>query len=330
MQINWRPTASINTLRERAQLLKTIRYFFDVRNVLEVETPILARSTVTDVHLEAMSTIHTNPMDNKQSKLWMQTSPEFAMKRLLCAGSGCIYQICKSIRDDELGKKHNPEFTMLEWYRVGFDMQSLIDEVDLLLRETIGTSAMRQMTYQQAFVEYLGIDPLSLSIDTLVHECIKHGFENIVESVNLENNQQTDVDMMLQLLFSHCIEPRLVGDSPVSISHFPKSQAALAKLCPMLPDTALRFEVYYKGIELANGYEELQDAQIQKQRMEEDNRIRNAIGREKKPIDDLFLDALMIGLPKCSGVALGVDRLLMLKLGFTDIRKVISFSIENA
>jgi lysyl-tRNA synthetase class 2 len=329
MQAKWQPTASIATLRKRAELIKTIRHFFEARDVLEVDTPVLSHSTITDVHLEAMSTLHTNPMDGKKSKLWMQTSPEFAMKRLLCGGSGCIYQICKSVRDDEVGKKHNPEFTMLEWYRVGFDMQALINEVDTLLQATLDTQEAHQMTYQQVFLKYLDLDPLNDSIVPLIDVCKQHGFENITDEIDSNNCSQIDIDMLLQLLFSHCIEPNLGDVQPVVITHFPKSQAALAKLCPKNRATALRFEVYFKGMELANGYEELQDADIQAQRMQDDNRVRSALGKEIKPIDTLFLDALQSGLPMCSGVALGMDRLLMLKLESADIKEVISFSIDN-
>jgi lysyl-tRNA synthetase class 2 len=330
MQTKWQPTASIATLRERAELIKTIRLFFEERTVLEVDTPILSHSTITDVHLEAMSTLHTNPMDDQQSKLWLQTSPEFAMKRLLCAGSGCIYQICKSVRDDEVGKKHNPEFTMLEWYRVGFDMQALINEVDMLLQATLDSKAVHQMTYQQVFLKYLNLDPFNDSIIPLIDVCKQHGFDNIVNEIDTNNCSQIDIDTLLQLLFSHCIEPNLGDVHPVVITHFPKSQAALAKLCSKNRSTALRFEVYFKGMELANGYEELQDADIQAQRMQDDNRVRSALGKEIKPIDTLFLDALQSGLPQCSGIALGLDRLLMLKLDLADINEVISFSIDNA
>lgn len=330
MQDKWKPSASIDTLRTRASLLSCIRRFFESRGVMEVETPILSHSTVTDVHLEAMSTLHTNPMTGKQSKLWMQTSPEFAMKRLLCAGSGCIYQLCKSIRDDEVGKRHNPEFTMLEWYRVGFDMQLLIDEVDMFLQATIGSKSLQQMTYQQAFINYLDFDPFAIDINTLVELCKQNGFANISTDVLATNNSGHDIDILLQFLFSHSIEPYLGSKQPTAITHFPKTQAALAKLSPDNPNTALRFEVYIKGVELANGYEELQDPEVQRQRMDEDNQTRLAIGKQTKAIDTLFLDGLVAGLPACSGVALGVDRLLMLKLGLEDIKHVISFSIENA
>lgn len=326
----WRPTASIEVLRKRAGYLNKIRAFFEARDVLEVETPALCAYSVTDTHLEAMQTLHTHPGNTQASQLFLQTSPEFAMKRLLSAGSGCIYQISKSFRDDEVGKQHNPEFTMLEWYRVGFEMQALIDEVADLLSLVLECEGYEQLTYQQAFEQFLSVDPLNISFEVLVELAHQHGFETVTDSMDLSQALQTDRDCLLQLLFSHCIEPSLGSNIPCVVTHFPMSQAALAQQSQDNPKTSLRFEFYVRGIELANGYQELQDATVQKVRMEQDNRDRQALNKATKSIDPYLIDALQSGLPACSGVAMGIDRLMMLSMNKSHIRDVMAFCIDNA
>lgn len=320
---NWQPSATIQALKSRASLLNQIRQFFETKQVLEVETQLLASAPVTDPHLTNFETQFDSPLSPEQQTLYLQTSPEYAMKRLLAAGSGCIYQICKAFRNEEAGRFHNPEFTMLEWYRVGFDHWQLMDEVNELMQTVLGCDKAQQISYQKAFIDHLDIDPLSASIDMIKEVCNDKGFANITSS---EDNKDT----LLQLLFSHCIEPVFAQDSPCLVYHFPASQSALAKISESDPRVAERFELYYKGIELANGFNELSDANEQARRFASDNQQRTSLGKQQVPIDQSFLSALQSGLPACAGVALGLDRLLMLKNQCDKISQVIAFDIERA
>lgn len=320
---NWQPSATIQALKSRASLLNQIRQFFETKQVLEVETQLLASAPVTDPHLTNFETQFDSPLSPEQQTLYLQTSPEYAMKRLLAAGSGCIYQICKAFRNEEAGRFHNPEFTMLEWYRVGFDNWQLMDEVNELMQTVLGCDKAQQISYQKAFIDHLDIDPLSASIDMIKEVCNDKGFANITSS---EDNKDT----LLQLLFSHCIEPVFAQDSPCLVYHFPASQSALAKISESDPRVAERFELYYKGIELANGFNELSDANEQARRFASDNQQRTSLGKQQVPIDQSFLSALQSGLPACAGVALGLDRLLMLKNQCDKISQVIAFDIERA
>ena len=311
--MTWRPSASINHLRERAQLLKKIRGFFASRDVLEVETPLLCRASVTDPH------IHSIPAFSHH---YLQTSPEYAMKRLLAAGSGSIYQISKAFRQDESGRFHNPEFTMLEWYRLGFDHHDLMDEMDELLQLVLNTRVADRKSYAEIFHTHLQLDPHQASVGELI-TCAK------------QNNLQIDAhipdrDTWLQLLMSHLIEPQLGKEVPSFIYDFPASQAALARIQPNNPNVASRFEVYVKGIELANGFHELQDATEQRNRFEKNLAERAELGQPEMPIDEFFLSALSHGLPDCAGVALGIDRLAMLASGCENISEVLSFDFARA
>lgn len=330
MNETWRPSANIETLRRRADFIASIRRFFAQRQVLEVETPALSHHTVTDLHLQTLYCTHTDPNSTQTAQLYLQSSPEYAMKRLLCAGSGSIFQICKSFRDDEVGRLHNPEFTMLEWYRVDFDMPMLIAEVCDLLHSLLALSDIRTVSYQALFERYLGIDPLTISLNDLIHCCNQKGYVDVTNTINVAQASSVDHDMLLQLLFNQEIEAVFCQDFPCIVTHFPASQAALAKLDDDDPRTAKRFELYYKGIELANGYEELQDPSIQQARMEQDNALRVAYGKPQQEIDHNLLDALRAGLPPCAGVALGLDRLFMLASGATHIKDVLSFHHANA
>lgn len=320
---NWQPTATHEARVARAEILRTIREFFHKKNVLEVETPLLSKGTVTDEHLDAFDTAFNFDRSGKPTRLYLQTSPEYAMKRLLCAESGSIYQICKAFRHEGEGRWHNPEFTMLEWYRVGFDHFALMDEVDALLQETLSTLPADTMTYQDAFLTYLNIDPLSASNDELLTAMKQQG-------IDIHEPENLSFDSKLQLLFSYVIEPQIGSDKPCFIYNFPASQAALAKLSATDPRVAERFEVYFKGAELANGFNELSAAKEQRVRFESDNDKRRASGLVTKPIDENFLNALEVGLPLCAGVALGVDRLLMLKTGANHINEVINFTVSRA
>lgn len=320
---DWQPSISMRRLRQRAAVLASIRDFFAEREVMEVETPLLANAGVTDPHLSNAVT-HLNMLGSKPTPFYLQTSPEYAMKRLLAAGSGCIYQMAKVVRDDEIGRFHNPEFTMLEWYRVGFTDRDLMAEVDSLLQRVVGSEPAEFISYQQLFIDHTGCDPLT----TLGLQQLKAWLMD--KSIGDWVAQETNTDTLLQLAISHYIEPTLGHSRPIFVYNFPASQAALARLDVEDSRVARRFEVYVKGIELANGFYELTDAEQQAQRFELDNFQRHELGRRPAAIDQRLLAALQQGLPECSGVALGVDRLLMLKFGVEHIGEVISFTSNIA
>ncbi len=329
--MQWRPSATIERLRQRAAFIASIRTFFAKRDVLEVETPALSQGTITDLYLDAMKTQHPLPDQSSATTFYLQTSPEFAMKRLLAAGAPDIFQISKCFREDEIGRLHNPEFTMLEWYRRDFSMQSLIDEVSELLKVLLSQEHVEQLTYQQVFMDYLSFDPLTVTSEALRDIAKQYQLDDYCQQLHAANYGHVQLkDALLQALFSQEIESKVSASQPVCITHFPASQAALAKLSSSHAATALRFEFYYRGIELANGFEELCDAQLQQQRFEADNKARQMMGKPTRPIDQHFIDALREGLPPCSGVALGIDRLLMLALNCDSIAEVMSFDIQRA
>lgn len=324
MSADWQPTASATQLRQRAALITKIRQFFADRDVLEVETPALSQATVTDVHLQTFKTHFVGPGFAKGQDLYLMTSPEFHMKRLLAAGSGSIYQIGKAFRNEEFGRHHNPEFTMLEWYRVGFDHHDLMDEMDTLLQNLLSCQPAERMTYQEAFQSVLGVCPLEGSMRELKDAAASLGLQDIAEP-------EEDRDTLLQLLFSVGVEAKIgQGDHPAFVYDFPASQAALAQINPKDARVAERFEVYFKGIELANGFHELADGEEQLRRFEEDNVKRVKMGLSPQPIDLHFVDALKAGFPDCAGVALGVDRVIMLALNAKHIEEVIAFPVSIA
>ncbi|WP_412970890.1 elongation factor P--(R)-beta-lysine ligase [Glaciecola sp. MF2-115] len=325
----WEPSASLQSLSKRAEILSRIRAYFAEQNVLEVETPAISPSTVTDVHLEALTTLHTNPLSIVKTHLFLQTSPEFYMKRLLCAGFPSIYQISKCFRDDEVGRYHNPEFTLLEWYRLGFSMEQLIDDVDNILRLTLDTPICEKTSYSELFEEHLNIDIINAPDEQIVATCIEYGYENLVPEDFEAKLSVSERDNLLQLLFCEKIEFKIGKSRPIAVTHFPASQASLAKIDPMNPRLSLRFEFYYQGIELANGFEELSNSEEQKARFQVDNDVRARQGKAIKPIDEKFLSALDNGLPHCAGVALGIDRLIMLALDKKHISEVISFDFDS-
>ncbi len=313
--VSWEPTAALLALRARAELLRSLRDFFDQRAVLEVETPLLASAPVTDPNIDAYSL--------KQAALYLQTSPEYAMKRLLAAGSGPIYQICKAFRRGEQGSRHNPEFSMLEWYRPGFSLEQLMDEVAKLLCLVLGERPLRRVDYHGLFEEVLGLDVRQQSdAELCALSQRRHGIAA----------ELLDRDSALNLLFSHDIEPRLGLDDYCFVYNFPASQAALAKLGEDESghSVARRFEVFIDGTELANGYDELTDAAEQANRFARDCELRGARGLEIPPQDARLLAAINAGLPECAGVALGLDRLLMLKLGANSLADVLAFPIDRA
>ncbi len=319
----WMPTASIGQLHQRAQILAHIRQFFAQRNVLEVDTPAMSHATVTDIHLHTFQTEFIGPEYAQGSRLYLMTSPEFHMKRLLAAGSGSIYQINKAFRNEENGRYHNPEFTMLEWYRVDFNHHDLMDEMDSLLQLTLNVSAAERMTYQNAFLTVLGVCPLEASMNELKESASLLGLSDIAEP-------EEDRDTLLQLLFSIGVEPKIGQLVPAFVYDFPASQAALAKINRQDPRVADRFEVYFKGIELANGFHELDNPQEQLARFQQDNHKRLQMGLPEQPIDYHLINALDAGLPACAGVALGIDRLIMLALGEDHIDKVTAFPFPRA
>ena len=322
--MTWRPGATAAALRARADLLRTIREFFWDAGVLEVETPLACRAAGNDPALEPLKTRYHGPGHPGGLGLYLQTSPEFAMKRLLAAGSGAVYQLGKAFRNGEAGRRHNPEFTLLEWYRPGFDQHRLMDEVAALVRVCLAqpTLAEERFGYRALFQRYAGIDPHAASLKQLA-ACAR------AQISGLDTLHTADRDEWLNLLMVHLIEPALKADRLTFVYDFPAGQASLARLNRHDSRTAARFELYCGGLELANGFEELVDAAEQRARLLADNAKRRALARVELPLDEQFLAALEHGLPDAAGVALGVDRLLMLRLGVDDIDQVLAFSLDR-
>ncbi|WP_280951122.1 EF-P lysine aminoacylase EpmA [Salinicola halophyticus] len=316
---DWQPTATIETLRARAQLMAKIRAFFAARDVLEVETPILGHGGSTDPHLDSLALEAITP--DGHERLWLQTSPEFHMKRLLAVGSGPIFQLARSFRDGEVGRRHNIEFTMLEWYRPGLSLAGLIDECDALIRHVlpIDPGPLRQRRYRDLFRETLDVDPFTTSLAILRQRGAEIGGLSMTDA---------DRDGCLDLLMSFAIEPLLGREGIDVVVDYPASQAALARKHRDPEDgaeVASRFEIYLHGIELANGYDELTDAAEQAVRFADDNRQRQALGKPTVDIDHRLVAALESGMPPASGVALGVDRLIQLALMKDSIAEVMAF-----
>lgn len=324
MSDNWQPGVGLEALRARAELLRTIRSFFWQAGVMEVETPLCASAPGTEPALEPLKTRYTGPGHPCGLVLYLQTSPEYAMKRLLAAGSGPIYQICKGFRDGESGPRHNPEFTLLEWYRPGFDQFELMGEVADLVKLCLDASDLEVelVSYQALFRRELGIDPLA-STDYEVAEAIRHWVPGTTDPAGDER------DTWLDLLMITAIEPRLGQGRLTFVYDYPASQAALARLSRSDKRVAERFELYHQGVELANGFNELCDAAEQRKRFQADNRARRSRGMQELPVDERFLCALRAGIPDCSGVALGLDRLLMLRLGLDALDDVIAFPLAR-
>lgn len=333
---DWRPTASLEILKLRARMLTRIRAFFLERGVLEVETPILSAAATPDPALASLATRYTGPHYPHGRTLYLHTSPEFPMKRLLAAGTGSIYQICKVFRDGEAGRHHNPEFTLLEWYRVGFNHQQLMDEVDALIRQafdgrvTLETS--ERLSYREAFLRHTGLDPHTASSGEFAALAQEQGIHAPPE---LRNHH--DAAIWRDLLLTHIIEPQLGRGRLAFLYDYPASQASLARVRPGTPPVAERFEVYLNGIELANGFHELADSAEQRLRFERQLHARSAQGLPAVPIDEHLLAAMRMdtqgvnaaGLPDCAGVALGLDRLVMLAAGVRSLRDVLSFPVDR-
>lgn len=312
----WRPDASLATLKARAELSATVRAFFVARGVLEVETPILSAHATVDRYIESFSTA-----DGR----WLQTSPEFAMKRLLAAGSGAIFQIARVFRQEQQGRHHNPEFTMLEWYRPGFSMHQLMDEVEALMRELVGgADVFERLSYRDAFVRFAGFDPHTASAAEMRAAAIA---DDLISTADFADDP---ADFWLDLWMSRVVSPALGNTQPAFVYDFPASQAALAQLRRDTPPVAERFELFWRGVELANGFHELADAGEQRRRFEADQQYRSDAAQVVPPYDAHLIAALDAGLPDCSGVALGLDRVLMLKLGLSDLKQTLAFSADRA
>ncbi len=321
----WRPTAGLAALKRRAAMLAELRAFFAERGVLEVETPLLSAETTLDLHLEPLSSRAEAP-GVERARMYLQTSPELAMKRLLAAGSGSIYQVCKAFRGGERGRWHNPEFTILEWYRVGWDVHRLMREVAALIETLLAGSRRLEpaiyVSYADLMLRHAGIDPHEASIEVLRRA--------VEDSPSRVDTSGLDRDDLLSRLFSERVEPRFAPDRVTVVFDYPASQAAMARLNASDPRTAERFEAYVGSIELANGYGELCDPAEQRQRLERDLAGRRGAGRPLPPMPSRFLAALESGLPPCAGVALGLDRLLGLELGAGSIDELIPFPVERA
>lgn len=318
----WQPSASIQILQQRAEILSKIRSFFSSRSICEVQTPLLGKSSLHAVNIFPFITNFDNGPQRNPTPLYLQTSPESFMKRLLAAGSGPIYQMSSVFRNGEVGRKHQPEFTMLEWYRPSFTLQDLIGEVSALLTYILNTPFIKTYTYQEVFQTILKINPHSATIPELINCAISHQFITTSKDLTL------DKDGWLDLLMTHGVEAQLdqLHVGPIAITDYPASQAALAKIVNRNGYlVGERFEVYYQGLELANGYNELLDANEQRSRLEQDNQQRIQLGIAPVPLDEPFLAALQSGIPICSGVALGVDRLIMLALNLKDISQTVAF-----
>jgi len=316
---DWRPSASLVNLTERAKLLAQLRGFFSVRGVLEVETPLLSCATVPDPGIDVFQV----PPDADDTEIrYLQSSPEFAMKRLLAAGAGDIFQISKAFRHGEIGRHHNPEFSLLEWYRLRWDHAALIREVAVLVGEVLGTRGWQVWPYRALFGELLAIDPLEGGDP----ESVPASWLEMAREQAGEIPEGLDRDATLDLLMSHCIEPAIRDWGVVFVTDFPPSQAALARTQHVDgTEVAARFECYVHGHELANGYWEQTDAEALTAQLNRENARRKMRGLMPRPIDERLLAAHQHGLPDCAGVALGVDRLLALKLGAERLSSVISF-----
>jgi lysyl-tRNA synthetase class 2 len=314
--IDWRPGASRFAVETRADLLAAIRAWFSQRNVLEVETPVLSRCGNTDPNIRSISTEST-------SKSYLRTSPEYAMKRLLAAGFGDIYELGRVFRSGESGRLHNPEFTLLEWYRCGWAYLDLAAEVGDLIRfcgkGQFDDWPVQQVTYRDAFLEHTGLDPAFCDESDLSIAASERG----IQAGPMEQQEWLD------LLLSQVVEPNLPGETITIIHDFLPEQAALARIRPGDPPVAERFEVYLGQMELANGYQELTDGDEQQERFEKELARRKARGEEVAPLDMGLIQALGHGLPECSGVALGVDRLLMSVLKLEHMDAVLAFSSER-
>ncbi|HSQ41603.1 MAG TPA: EF-P lysine aminoacylase EpmA [Fibrobacteraceae bacterium] len=335
MSPSWKPCATPELWRQRMDLIQQIRSFFASRSILEVESPILSHCMGSDPQIDYLETrsFVDGPVHNPGEALYLCTSPEFHMKRLLAAGWGDIWQLTRAFRGGESGARHNPEFSILEWYRVEWDWNALMNEVAELCATLAGNldgrgaqlarSSFMRTTWREAYVRHCGLDPVGASDDALL-ECARSQGISLVG----QPSRQVVLDSLMVLV----IEPRLGKRGPEFLTRYPAEQAALAQVETDASGWrwARRFELYLDGVELANGYQELCDPDEQANRFATDLEQRKEMGKRCPPIDESFLDSLRHGLPACSGVALGVDRLVMLLLDKESIADTLTFPIDRA
>ena len=323
----WQPTASLETLKTKARLLSKLRDFFAEKDILEVQTPVLSQAGNTEPTIESFIIQEHENAAHKIQPSFLNTSPEFAKKRLLAAGYGSMYQITPAFRQDEQGKRHNSEFTLLEWYRIDFDHHALMGEVNALVRfvaeKFLNLGRSQFLTYQDAMIKFAGVDPFNATNEELKEATIKAG----IDAVGMDDVNQ---DTWLDLIMSEIVEKNLPLNCPVFIYDYPASQAALAKIRKGSHDVAERFELYINGMELANGFHELSDAAEQAQRFKQQQQQRKESGQQGIPADYHLIEALKHGLPECAGVAVGLDRLLMVLTGAEHIDEVLTFPFERA
>lgn len=328
MSNDFLPSASIEMLRQRAEIIRRLRAFFDDRSFLEVETPLLSHDTVVDRYIDPVSipkVALTNSSADSDRRLWMQTSPEFSMKRLIVAGAGTVYQIGKCFRKGEKGSRHNPEFTMLEWYRSGDDLRAGMELLAELVETILELPKTAMLSYRETFLEFAKLDPFEASVSQMKAALDQHG-------VSLEQTDQDDLDRdgWLNLILSEVVEQHLGIERPVIVYDWPASQSALAIVRAEDAPVAERFEIYVDGVELANGYHELLDPDELSIRNSINNQGRIKDGNRILPENSRLLEAMRYGMPQCAGVALGVDRLVMLATGANTIDEVIAFPIDRA
>ncbi|MBI2824470.1 MAG: EF-P lysine aminoacylase GenX [Planctomycetia bacterium] len=321
---DWRPTATWELLRKRVALLHELRAFFDGRGFLEVDTPILSTDTVVDRHIDPFAVPLGHGAAGEQMLAWLQTSPEFAMKRLMAAGGEAIYQVTHAFRRHEAGTLHNPEFTIVEWYRRGDAMADGMRLLSEFCQSLLGTPPAVPLAYRAAFDRYASVDPVFATLGELADAAHHHG---VAVPASMA---AADRDTWLDLLLVSLVEPRLGQDAPVILHDYPQSQAALAVVRPEHPPVAERFELYVRGIELANGYHELLDAEVLRARIHANNAARATAGKSRLPEESRLLAAMEHGLPGCTGVALGFDRLVMLATGAKNLAEVMAFPFDRA
>ena len=318
----WRPVADVDIARLRASMLDAARHYFAAEEILLVDTPALSTHAVSDPNIDSVEArLELDP----GVRYFLHTSPEYHMKRLLAAGFPDIGQVCRVFRDGESGNRHQPEFTLLEWYRRGFDLDSIIRDTERMLERVLGGTCLCskpvRLSYRDAFLRYADLDPLHAETALLA--------ERVDADTDLRAALGNQRDAWLDLVMATIVAPAFEPDRLTCVSHYPASQAALARLCPSNPALADRFEMYCGNIELANGYVELTDGSEQRRRFELDRHMRRENGRPPGPIDTLLLEALDAGLPECAGVAVGFDRLLMIRAGRDDIRQIQHFPHEG-
>jgi lysyl-tRNA synthetase class 2 len=321
---DWEPTATHDVLRLRAKLNAAVREFFAQRNVLEVETPVLSVAGNTDPNIASFPLEFSGRTDGASRTRWLRTSPEFALKRLLSAGVGDCYELGRVFRDGEVGGRHNPEFTMLEWYRIGWDHHRLIDETAALVAcalALVGRNAtLERIAWRDVYLQHLQLDPITTPLTQL---------QNALGDVRI-NADGLGRDDWLDLLLTHRLQPGFDHDVMLVMHDYPATQAALARVRPGDPPLAERFELYLGPLELANGYHELTDTDEQRLRFQNDLSVRRSRGVFTPPLDERLLQALESGLPACAGVALGIDRLLMAMLDTDRIKDVLAFPFDRA